>query len=52
MDPITLILFIAIGGIMIGAGVHFIPVGGAPAEEIIEEAEKAPVEAAEEAEEA
>ena len=31
MDPITLILFIAIGGIMIGAGVHYIPVGGAPA---------------------
>ena len=31
MDPIRLILFIAIGGIMIGAGVHFIPVGGAPA---------------------
>ena len=31
MDPIFLILFIAIGGIMIGAGVHFIPVGGAPA---------------------
>ena len=31
LDPITLILFIAIGGIMIGAGVHFIPVGGAPA---------------------
>ena len=31
MDPIMLILFIAIGGIMIGAGVHFIPVGGAPA---------------------
>ena len=28
MDPISLILFIAIGGIMIGAGVHFIPVGG------------------------
>ena len=27
MDPISLILFIAIGGIMIGAGVHFIPVG-------------------------
>ena len=26
MDPISLILFIAIGGIMIGAGVHFIPV--------------------------
>ena len=31
MDPITLILFIAIGGVLIGAGVHFIPVGGAPA---------------------
>ena len=31
LDPISLILFIAIGGIMIGAGVHFIPVGGAPA---------------------
>ncbi|MDL2246683.1 tetrahydromethanopterin S-methyltransferase subunit D [Methanobrevibacter sp. OttesenSCG-928-K11] len=31
MDPIILILSIAIGGIMIGAGVHFIPVGGAPA---------------------
>ena len=31
MDAILLILFIAIGGIMIGAGVHFIPVGGAPA---------------------
>ena len=31
MDPISLILFIAIGGIIIGAGVHFIPVGGAPA---------------------
>ena len=31
IDPISLILFIAIGGIMIGAGVHFIPVGGAPA---------------------
>jgi tetrahydromethanopterin S-methyltransferase subunit D len=31
MSPILLILFIAIGGIMIGAGVHFIPVGGAPA---------------------
>ena len=27
MDPI----FVAIGGVMIGAGVHFIPVGGAPA---------------------
>jgi len=31
MEAIFLILFIAIGGIMIGAGVHFIPVGGAPA---------------------
>ena len=31
MDPISLILFIAIGGVMIGAGVHFMPVGGAPA---------------------
>ena len=31
MSPLFLILFIAIGGIMIGAGVHFIPVGGAPA---------------------
>ena len=31
MDPITLVIFIALGGIMIGAGVHFIPVGGAPA---------------------
>jgi len=31
MDPITLILFITIGGVLIGGGVHFIPVGGAPA---------------------
>ena len=34
MDPISLVILIvliAIGGIMIGAGVHFIPVGGAPA---------------------
>ncbi|MCC7554286.1 MAG: tetrahydromethanopterin S-methyltransferase subunit D [Methanobacteriaceae archaeon] len=31
MDPLFLILSIVIGGIMIGAGVHFIPVGGAPA---------------------
>lgn len=31
MDPISVILFVAIGGILIGAGVHFIPVGGAPA---------------------
>ena len=28
---ISIILFVAIGGVMIGAGVHFIPVGGAPA---------------------
>ena len=27
MEAFLLILFIAIGGIMIGAGVHFIPVG-------------------------
>jgi len=31
MDPITLIIFITLGGILIGGGVHFIPVGGAPA---------------------
>jgi tetrahydromethanopterin S-methyltransferase subunit D len=31
MDPITLLLLITIGGILIGGGVHFIPVGGAPA---------------------
>ena len=31
MDPISLIIFVAIGGVLIGAGVHFIPVGGAPA---------------------
>jgi len=31
MDPISLIIFVAIGGILIGGGVHFIPVGGAPA---------------------
>lgn len=31
MDPITLIIFIAVGGVLIGGGVHFIPVGGAPA---------------------
>jgi tetrahydromethanopterin S-methyltransferase subunit D len=31
MDPITLILFITLGGVLIGGGVHFIPVGGAPA---------------------
>lgn len=31
MSLLTLILFVAIGGILIGAGVHFMPVGGAPA---------------------
>jgi tetrahydromethanopterin S-methyltransferase subunit D len=31
MDPISLIIFITVGGILIGGGVHFIPVGGAPA---------------------
>lgn len=31
MDPITLIILVALGGICIGGGVHFIPVGGAPA---------------------
>ncbi|OPY25485.1 MAG: Tetrahydromethanopterin S-methyltransferase subunit D [Methanocella sp. PtaU1.Bin125] len=34
MDPITLILIIAliaIGGLAVGIGVHFVPVGGAPA---------------------
>lgn len=31
MDPISLIIFIVVGGIFIGGGVHFIPVGGAPA---------------------
>ena len=31
MDPISLIILIAVGGILIGGGVHFIPVGGAPA---------------------
>ncbi len=34
MDPITLIivlLAITIGGLLIGVGVHFVPVGGAPA---------------------
>ncbi|MBW6518005.1 MAG: tetrahydromethanopterin S-methyltransferase subunit D [ANME-2 cluster archaeon] len=30
MDPITIIL-ITLGGVLIGVGVHFIPVGGAPA---------------------
>lgn len=31
MDPLSLIIFITLGGIFIGGGVHFIPVGGAPA---------------------
>jgi tetrahydromethanopterin S-methyltransferase subunit D len=34
MDPITLILIaglIALGGLLVGIGVHFVPVGGAPA---------------------
>jgi tetrahydromethanopterin S-methyltransferase subunit D len=34
MDPVTLILvaaLIAIGGLLVGIGVHFVPVGGAPA---------------------
>jgi tetrahydromethanopterin S-methyltransferase subunit D len=34
MDPITLIFMvalIAIGGLLVGLGVHFVPVGGAPA---------------------
>jgi tetrahydromethanopterin S-methyltransferase subunit D len=34
MDPITLILvagLIALGGLLVGIGVHFVPVGGAPA---------------------
>lgn len=31
MDPLTLIAAITVGGVLIGGGVHFIPVGGAPA---------------------
>lgn len=31
MDPLLLIGAVAIGGVLIGGGVHFIPVGGAPA---------------------
>ena len=34
MDPITLIIIllgVTIGGLLIGLGVHFVPVGGAPA---------------------
>lgn len=31
MDPLTLIVAITAGGVLIGGGVHFMPVGGAPA---------------------
>jgi len=31
VDPITLIAAVTVGGVLIGGGVHFIPVGGAPA---------------------
>jgi len=31
MDPLLLIGAITVGGVLIGEGVHFIPVGGAPA---------------------
>ena len=31
MDPLLLIGAITVGGVLIGGGVHFIPVGGAPA---------------------
>lgn len=31
MDPLTLIGAITVGGILVGGGVHFVPVGGAPA---------------------
>ena len=31
MDPLTLIAAITVGGVLVGGGVHFIPVGGAPA---------------------
>ncbi len=31
MDPLTLIGAITVGGVLIGGGVHFVPVGGAPA---------------------
>ncbi|MCK9152512.1 tetrahydromethanopterin S-methyltransferase subunit D [Methanobacterium alcaliphilum] len=31
MDPLTLIGAVTVGGILIGGGVHFVPVGGAPA---------------------
>ena len=31
VDPLTLIVAVTAGGVLIGGGVHFIPVGGAPA---------------------
>jgi tetrahydromethanopterin S-methyltransferase subunit D len=31
MDPLLLIAGVTVGGVLIGGGVHFIPVGGAPA---------------------
>ncbi|HUV81928.1 MAG TPA: tetrahydromethanopterin S-methyltransferase subunit D [archaeon] len=31
IDPITTIVLITLGGVLVGLGVHFIPVGGAPA---------------------
>ncbi len=34
MEPITLgimIVLVALGGLLVGLGVHFVPVGGAPA---------------------
>ena len=31
VDPLILIGAVAVGGVLIGGGVHFIPVGGAPA---------------------
>lgn len=31
MDPLTLIAAVTVGGVLIGGGVHFVPVGGAPA---------------------
>ena len=31
MDPLILIGAVTVGGVLIGGGVHFIPVGGAPA---------------------
>ncbi|MBE0522923.1 MAG: tetrahydromethanopterin S-methyltransferase subunit D [Methanosarcinales archaeon] len=31
IDPVTTIFLITLGGVLVGLGVHFIPVGGAPA---------------------